>query len=121
MRCKKNQGDFSCRQIRGAWFDKANGTKDQYGGKSHRKGEFCTVTERGIVWTIHWGLYGESGVKLAHIFIRLLHGKQKNTDESYNPDCFHASFPNGVSASWAALYGQSLTTRPFGQKRLIND
>lgn len=38
-------------------------------GLSYCKGELCAVTERGIVWTVHWRLPGESGVKLAHIFI----------------------------------------------------
>lgn len=39
---------------------------------AYRKGELCAVAERGVVWTVHWRLSGEPGVKLAHVFIRLL-------------------------------------------------
>lgn len=40
--------------------------------ESHSKGELCTVAERGVVRTVDGRLSGESGVKLAHIFVRLL-------------------------------------------------
>lgn len=40
--------------------------------ESHSKGELGAVAECGVIWAVDWRLSGESGVKLAHVLVRLL-------------------------------------------------
>lgn len=39
------------------------------GGATHGEGELGAVAEPAVVWTVHWGLSGEPGVKLAHVLL----------------------------------------------------
>ena len=43
---------------------------EQCGG--YQKGLIGTLTEGGVVWTVHWGLTGKLGVELTHVFGGLL-------------------------------------------------
>lgn len=48
---------------------------------SHSEGELCAVAERRVVWTVHWGLSGKPGVKLAHVLVRLLRSHRGDNEE----------------------------------------
>ena len=44
----------------------------QCGGGGYQEGLIGTLTEGGVVWTVHWGLTGKLGVELTHVFSGLL-------------------------------------------------
>lgn len=63
---------FAAGQLSSLKNEKTPSEKGKERTKSHSKGELGTVAECGVIRAVDWRLSGESGVKLAHVLVRLL-------------------------------------------------